>query len=132
MNVSKLTKHTGTTLPGSTKHFTHYSFSSDLVCRDELAGNATGTFINTTTLVGNETFKGQTSANGFTYETTVNYVPGLLPNTSDGINHFITVGDGQNAVDGLIDVFEVHIVTQPTTTSSGYSFFAIYSERNCE
>jgi hypothetical protein len=37
------------------------------------------------------TLVGQTSFNGYTYQTTATYVSGLLSNTSDGINHYITV-----------------------------------------
>lgn len=59
--------------------------------------------------------------NGFTYNTTVTYVSGLLKNTSDGVNHASEVAPpGGNAVDGLVAVFEAHIVgrPKPTTTSS--------------
>ncbi|KLO08546.1 hypothetical protein SCHPADRAFT_908523 [Schizopora paradoxa] len=90
--------------------------------RDWLVGNATSnTFINTTSLTANATFSGQTSAQGFTYQTSVIYLSGLLPNTSDGINHFITVGDGQNAVDGLVAVLTVKISQRPQNTASSFA-----------
>lgn len=42
------------------------------------------------------------------------YVSGLLPNTSDGINHFVTVGaNGISAVDGLVAVMDVKITQRP-------------------
>ncbi|KAF9240218.1 hypothetical protein BU15DRAFT_61551 [Melanogaster broomeanus] len=89
--------------------------------RDWLIGNATtqSTIIPTANLTNTSTYSGQTSFNGYTYQTSVNYVSGLLQNTSTGINHFQTVGvDGSNAIDGLVAVMTVKIVTQPTTTAS--------------
>jgi len=90
--------------------------------RDWLVGNATSsTLVNTSALTANATFSGQTSASGFTYQTSVIYLSGLLPNTSDGINHFITVGDGQNAVDGLVAVLTVKISQRPQNTASSFA-----------
>jgi len=90
--------------------------------RDWLVGNATSnTFVNTTTLTANATFSGQTTAQGFTYQTNVIYLSGLLPNTSNGINHFITVGDGQNAVDGLVAVLTVKIQQKPQNVASSFA-----------
>ncbi|QRV77516.1 hypothetical protein RhiJN_05531 [Ceratobasidium sp. AG-Ba] len=62
----------------------------------------------------NPTYVGRTSYGGYTYETTATYVSGLLSNSSDGINHPITVEDrGRPAQDGLVAVLEVRIVNRP-------------------
>jgi hypothetical protein len=63
----------------------------------------------------NSQFVGSTSANGYTYQTTVTYVTGLLGNTSEGINHYLSVPEGgREAVDGLVAVLVVHITERPT------------------
>jgi len=60
------------------------------------------------------TFSGQSNYGGYTYETTVTYVSGLLSNSSEGVNHPITVEqDGRPAQDGLVAVLEVKIVSRP-------------------
>lgn len=79
--------------------------------RDWLVGNATQSsvptldlstpipaFTNYTTNVttpavpGNlPTFSGTTSNNGYTYQTTATYITGLLSNSSDGVNHYLSV-----------------------------------------
>ncbi|KZT39477.1 hypothetical protein SISSUDRAFT_1061080 [Sistotremastrum suecicum HHB10207 ss-3] len=62
------------------------------------------------------TFTGRSNATGYIYETTATYLTGLLPNTSDGINHFQSVANssgGINAVDGLVALLEVHILSAP-------------------
>jgi len=76
--------------------------------RDWLVGNATAqtTIINTSNLSAGATFQGKTSFDGFTYQTSVQYVPGLLPVGSDGVNHGIPL-------DGFVAVMEVSIVGQP-------------------
>ncbi|KAG6902624.1 hypothetical protein C0995_014230 [Termitomyces sp. Mi166 len=62
--------------------------------------------------------RGSTSANGFTYHSDILYVSGLLSNTSDGINHNVTVAvNGSNAVDGLVAILTVKITEKPQTTS---------------
>ncbi|KAF9222949.1 hypothetical protein BS17DRAFT_782865 [Gyrodon lividus] len=89
--------------------------------RDWLIGNATAqsTIIPTANLTNTSTYSGQTSFNGYTYHTSVNYVSGLLQNTSTGINHFQSVAvNGSNAIDGLVAIMTVKIVSGPTTNST--------------
>ncbi|CAE6533858.1 unnamed protein product [Rhizoctonia solani] len=60
------------------------------------------------------TYTGRSSWGGYTYETTATYVAGLLSNSSDGVNHPITVEqNGRAAQDGLIAVLQVKIVSRP-------------------
>ena len=60
------------------------------------------------------TYTGQSYYGGYTYETTATYVAGLLSNSSDGVNHPITVEyAGRPAQDGLVAVLEVKIVSRP-------------------
>ncbi|KDN41723.1 hypothetical protein RSAG8_07254, partial [Rhizoctonia solani AG-8 WAC10335] len=60
------------------------------------------------------TYTGRSSWGGYTYETTATYVAGLLSNSSDGVNHPITVEqNGRPAQDGLIAVLQVKIVSRP-------------------
>jgi len=90
--------------------------------RDEIVGNLTSTQIPTSTLTNASTFSGQTASNGYTYQTNVKYVSGLLQNTSSGINHAGTVAvNGQNAIDGLVAVLNVTITQRPQTPSSAQS-----------
>ena len=85
--------------------------------RDWLVGNATGNIsIPTSNLTNSSTYSGSTSANGYTYQTDVQYVSGLLGNTSEGINHFQSFTT--NAVDGLVAVLTVHITQAPREASS--------------
>nr|GAT53389.1 predicted protein [Mycena chlorophos] len=75
--------------------------------RDWLVGNITG---------------GTVKWAGYVYSVDINYVSGLLANSSIGVNHNDTVPvDGKNAVDGLVAVLEVAITTIPknATSSSG-------------
>lgn len=89
------------------------------LARDWLIGNATGQSIPTANLTNSSSYSGSTSAQGYTYETSVHYVSGLLQNTSEGINHYLTVGvNGTNAVDGLVAVMEVHISAKPAKSNS--------------
>ncbi|TFK52349.1 hypothetical protein OE88DRAFT_1657558 [Heliocybe sulcata] len=93
------------------------------LARDWLIGNATGQSIPTANLTNSSSYSGSTSAQGYTYQTSVNYVSGLLQNTSDGINHYLTVGvNGSNAIDGLVAVMEVHISARPAGTSDALSW----------
>ena len=70
--------------------------------------------INTDALTNTSTFQGQTSFNGYIYSTTVTYVSGLLQNSSDGVNHAGDVAPPERfAIDGLVSVFEAHIVARP-------------------
>lgn len=84
--------------------------------RDWLVGNATGQPINTPELSNSSTVTGSTSNAGYTYQTNVQYVSGLLQNTSNGINHFLSVGvNGTNAIDGLVAIMTVKITTKPAS-----------------
>lgn len=62
--------------------------------------------------VPNGLFTGTTSFDGYMYQTTVQYVSGLMGATSVGINHNTTVPEGgQLAIDGMVAVFTVSIVS---------------------
>lgn len=105
--------------------FLHNALELILSRRDWLVGNATAqpSLIPTTTLTNASSYSGNTSFDGYTYHTSVQYVSGLLPNTSNGINHYLTVGEnGTNAVDGLVAVLNVKIVAKP---SSSYVEFTL-------
>lgn len=72
--------------------------------------------------VPNGQYVGTTSANSYSYQTTVTYYSGLLGNTSVGINHYITVEqDGRPAIDGLIAVFDVKITSRPAGSSAPFT-----------
>jgi len=96
--------------------------------RDWLIGNATSnTTIPTSNLTNSSTFSGHSSASGYTYQTDVLYVSGLLSNTSDGINHFQSVAnDDNNAIDGLVAVMTVKITQQPQRTASASSSLPLF------
>ena len=84
--------------------------------RDWLVGNATNSFIPTSNLTNASTYEGTTGYEGYTYQTSVKYVSGLLPNTSDGINHFQSMST--NAADGLVAVLTVRITQAPQQATS--------------
>ena len=89
------------------------------IYRDWLVGNATGqsSIISTATVSNASSYVGNASFGGYTYQTSVQYVSGLLPNTSNGINHYLSVGaNGTNAVDGLVAVMTVKIVEKPQSS----------------
>jgi len=89
--------------------------------RDLAVGNVTNQtqLIDTYALTNTTTFQGQTAFNGYTYSTTVTYVPGILKNTSDGVNHAGEITPpGRFAIDGLVSVFEAHIVGRPTPVTA--------------
>ncbi|TFK47448.1 hypothetical protein OE88DRAFT_1666243 [Heliocybe sulcata] len=89
--------------------------------RDWFVGNATSRNITTSdySTSGGTQFSGSTSSNGWTYQTTVTYTTGLLNATSDGINHYATVGvNGQPAIDGLVAVMEVKVTQQGSGSSN--------------
>lgn len=97
------------------------------LARDWLVGNATNqsTDLTTATMTNASMFSGQTSYGGYTYHTNVQYVSGLLQNTSTGINHNVTVAvGGANAVDGLVAILGVTIVQRPSPSSSFASWTA--------
>jgi hypothetical protein len=53
------------------------------------------------------------------YQTNVKYVSGMLQNSSDGINHYATVGEGlPAAIDGLVAVLNVSITGRPQKPAS--------------
>ena len=86
-----------------------------------MIGNATSqsSLIPTETVTNMTTYSGQTSFGNFPYQTDVQYVSGLLANTSDGINHFLTVSvNGSTAIDGLVGVMTVKIAQRPPTRAS--------------
>ncbi|KAI0345909.1 hypothetical protein BDW22DRAFT_1426536 [Trametopsis cervina] len=92
--------------------------------RDWMIGNATNlsTLVPTFNLTNGSTFSGSTSFSNFTYHTDVVYLSGLLQNSSDGINHYITVSDdGRPAIDGLVAVMQVSITARPPSSSSALS-----------
>ncbi|KAJ3568247.1 hypothetical protein NP233_g5837 [Leucocoprinus birnbaumii] len=89
------------------------------LARDWLVGNITNSLIPTRNLTNTTTYTGTTSSEGYTYETNIRYVSGLLANTSFGINHNLSVPvDGLNAVDGLVAVLDVRITQAPPTSSA--------------
>ncbi|WWC89484.1 uncharacterized protein L201_004408 [Kwoniella dendrophila CBS 6074] len=93
--------------------------------RDQLIGNLTGQSIDTSKLTNTSTFSGSGSYMNYTYQTDVKYVPGLLKNSSDDINHYITVEEnGQPAIDGLVAVLTVKITDQPKSSSGAWSTIA--------
>jgi hypothetical protein len=92
-----------------------------LLPRDYAVGNITQQTIPTASLTNTTTYSGQTSYGGYTYQTTVAYTSGLLQNSSNGINHYGSVGAGlPTAIDGLVAVLNIKITARPQTTS--YAF----------
>ncbi|KAK7690122.1 hypothetical protein QCA50_006771 [Cerrena zonata] len=88
--------------------------------RDWMIGNATGQseLIPTLDLTNTSTYSGQTTFNNYTYQTDVTYVAGLLANSSDGVNHYLSVAvDGRPAVDGLVAVMQVKIISRPASSA---------------
>jgi hypothetical protein len=89
------------------------------LARDYIVGNITGvnpppsyTWPTNTT-----TYTGQTSFDGWIYNVDVKYVA-LAPNTSDGVNHQITVAvNGRGAQDGLVAVLTVKVNTAPANAT---------------
>jgi len=89
--------------------------------RDLAVGNVTNQTqrIDAYALTNTTTLQGQTAFNGYTYSTTVTYVPGMLMNSSDGVNHAGEItAPGRFAIDGLVSVFEAHIVGRPTPVNA--------------
>ncbi|WWC70370.1 uncharacterized protein I206_104320 [Kwoniella pini CBS 10737] len=87
--------------------------------RDQLIGNLTGQAINTSALTNTSTFSGTGSYSNYTYQTDVQYVSGLLRNSSDDINHYITVEEnGLPAIDGLVAVLTVKITAKPQSSGA--------------
>lgn len=86
-----------------------------------MIGNITNqtSLIKTTEVTNTSTFSGRTTYGNYTYQTDVAYVSGLLANSSNGVNHYLSVGaNGTNAADGLVAVMHVKIVERPLTRAS--------------
>lgn len=99
--------------------------------RDWIVGNITGSTIPTASLTNSSSYSGNTSFNGFAFSTTAQYVSGLLPNTSVGINHNLTVAtDGENAVDGFVVVLTVKITATNSSASAAPSATSNPSSNN--
>ncbi|KAJ3855027.1 hypothetical protein EV368DRAFT_72530 [Lentinula lateritia] len=107
-------------LPASSNHdivVNGYNFG-----RDWIVGNIMGSTIPAASLTNSSSYSGNTSSNGFNFSTTAQYVSGLLPNTSVGINHNLTVAtDGENAVDGFVAVLTVKITATNSSASAAPS-----------
>ncbi|OCH87727.1 hypothetical protein OBBRIDRAFT_781260 [Obba rivulosa] len=92
--------------------------------RDWMVGNATNqsSLVPTTQVTNGSTFSGQISYGGYTYQTDVTYLSGLLPNTSIGVNHNLTVSSNTtNALDGLVAVLNIKVVSKPTSSAFALS-----------
>ncbi|KAF8466555.1 hypothetical protein DFH94DRAFT_780526 [Russula ochroleuca] len=106
-------------------------FNGYNLARDWLIGNATAqsTLVPTSNLTNGTTFSGQTSYGGYVYQTSVQYVSGYLSNTSNGINHYLSVGaNGTNAVDGLVAMMNVKILTSPASGSTKSSSARLHAQ----
>ncbi|TFK34742.1 hypothetical protein BDQ12DRAFT_336518 [Crucibulum laeve] len=89
--------------------------------RDWLIGNITRSSVPTLNVTDSTTYSSSTSFGGYTYQTDIKYVSGLLPDTNDGINHNITVGvGGINSTDGLVAVLDVKITEGPPSASAAW------------
>lgn len=87
--------------------------------------------IDSAQLTNTTTFSGQSTFKNYTYQTDVVYTPGLLSNTSDGINHHLSVGvNGSNAIDGLVAVMTVKIVSRPPVSASYVFQYTLRIEYN--
>lgn len=96
--------------------------------RDFIIGNITNTTILTSNLTNQSTFSGTTTWANFTYVIEATYVR-LMPNTSYGINHNLTVGVNDiPANDGLVAVIVVHITGTP---QNSYVIFFISTVLLC-
>ena len=79
----------------------------------------TQTVIPTLNLTPSSSYSGTSTANNYTYHNTVQYVSGLLQNTSMDINHNLSVPvNGLNAIDGLVAIVEVKIIGSPSEKSA--------------
>jgi len=83
---------------------------------DWLIGNVTAqsSLISTASITNGTTYSRQTTYGGYVYQNSVQYVSGYLTNGSSGVNHYLSVGkNGTNAVDGLIALLDVKILSSP-------------------
>jgi len=91
--------------------------------RDWLIGNITGSPIPTQNLSNASTYTGTTSWAGYTYQSNIKYIGGLLGNTSYGINHNLSVGvNGMNASDGLVATIEVKLTGKPPASHKSHAW----------
>ncbi|KAI9058229.1 hypothetical protein FKP32DRAFT_1581667 [Trametes sanguinea] len=93
-------------------------------CSDWLVGNATAqqSLIPTANITNGTTYSGQTSFGGYTYKTDVIYLSGILSNSSQGVNHNVTVGNTNTLpVDGYVAVMTISIVSEPQRTTGALS-----------
>lgn len=95
------------------------SLNSYNLGRDWLIGNVTNQthLIPTANLTNGTTYTGQTSYNGYTYETTALYLYGYAPNTSYAVNHNLTTSNATvNSDDGFIAVLTAKVVSAPKSS----------------
>lgn len=84
------------------------------IVSDLFVGNATQQTVYDTNLTDASSFTGQTSYGGYTYQSHIQYTSGYLQNSSEGINHWASVGiNGKNPTDGLVAVITVSVVGRP-------------------
>ena len=105
------------------------------VCSDYLIGNVTAqsSLIPTANLTNGTTYSGQTSYGGYVYQNSVQYVSGYLTNGSSGINHYLSVGaNGTNAVDGLVALLTVKILSSPAGATKTSPCVPLYFWCNLE
>ncbi|TXT10601.1 hypothetical protein VHUM_02106 [Vanrija humicola] len=82
--------------------------------RDYLVGNLTGIQIDSRNVSNATVFTGNSTWGNYTYATEARYVSNLLNQSSDGVNHYITVEvDDYPAIDGLVAVLTVKILERP-------------------
>ncbi|KAI0712014.1 hypothetical protein C8Q76DRAFT_796910 [Earliella scabrosa] len=98
--------------------------------RDWLVGNATALSerIPSGNITNGTTYSGQTSFNGYTYRTDAIYLSGILSNSTDGLNHASKVGgNGVQALDGLVAVLTVRVVSTPPAQDNNGAVSALSS-----
>jgi len=92
-----------------------------------MIGNITHSAIPTQNLTNGTTYTGTTSWAGYTYQSNINYVAGLLENTNIGINHNLSVGvNGVNSSDGLVAVIDVKVTGKPPSKSYASVYFSLF------
>ncbi|KAL7280040.1 hypothetical protein ACG7TL_006454 [Trametes sanguinea] len=102
-------------------HFRYWVQDGSKANSDWLVGNATAqqSLIPTGNITNGTTYSGQTSFGGYTYKTDVIYLSGILSNSSQGVNHNVTVGNANTLpVDGYVAVMTISIVSEPQRTTS--------------
>lgn len=92
-----------------------------------MVGNITHSPIPTQNLTNGSTYTGSTSWAGYTYQSNIRYVAGLLENTNIGINHNLSVGvNGLNSTDGLVAVIDVKVTGSPPNKSYVSMYFSSF------